>query len=101
MKRTKNMIVKETVESRELELYAVNTKRVYNWSVAVVRNLAKKYRKGVFDREKAIDAFYPVATFASDLYGKEFGYRFSVQDRFTASDYLVSYYMENIENGDL
>ena len=102
MKHTKSMIIKETAESRELELFAENTARVYNsFIVPVVRNLAKKYAKGIFDAEKAIDAFYPAACAASDMYAKEFGYRFSVGDRFTAAAYLAVAYMENIERNDL
>lgn len=108
MKRTKNMIYKESIESRELTLYAENDSRVYfNAIVPTVKNLAKKYNKGVFDKEKAVDAFYYVADYAAKMYCKEFArmkdyvQTFSVTDRFTAAVDLLGGCMENIENNDL
>jgi hypothetical protein len=57
--------------------------------------------KGVFNADKAIDAFYHVADAASKQYHKDFGYLFTVTERFTAATDMVDYYMENIENNDL
>ena len=46
MKRTKNMIYKETVESHELVLYATNDSRLYNSIVLpIIANLKRKYKK--------------------------------------------------------
>ena len=60
MKRTKNMIYNPSTESRELTLYTTNDGRIYDyWIVPVVRNLAKKFAKGTFNPDKAIDAFLP------------------------------------------
>lgn len=108
MKRTGSMVINETIESRELVLYAENDSTVYfNSIVPVVKNLAKKYNKGTFDREKAVDAFYYVANFAAKKYCKEFadvncyGNTFDVTARFTAASYLLSCFMENIENNDI
>ena len=107
MKRTKSMVHHETTESRELELYAVNTGSLYGWTVEVIRNLAKKYKKGTFDIDKAVDAFYPIACQAAKMYCREFARledapsMFTVTDRFTCAAGLVSYYMEDIENNSL
>lgn len=108
MKRTKSMIYKETVESNELFLCAVNDGRIYRTMVIpVVRNLAKKYIKGTFDKDKAIDAFYPIATQEAKLYCKQYARLedyvsvFSVTDRFTCAVDMLNYYMENIEKNDL
>ena len=49
-----------------------------------------------FDATKAIVAFYHVATAASNLYNKEFGYKFSVTERWTAAYNLLQEYMEDI-----
>ena len=107
MKRTASMKIRPTEESRELELYAVNTGSLYGWTVDVIRNLAKKHEKGTFDRDKAIDAFYPIACQAAKMYCREFARLedapqvFSVTDRFTCAAGLVSYYMEDIESGGM
>lgn len=98
MKRTKSMIIHETDESRELFLYAVNNGVLYSRAIVpTIRNLAKKYRAGKFDAEKAIDAFYYVSTMASEMYNRDFGYKFTVTERFTAAASMRDYFMEDIE----
>lgn len=108
MKHTKNMIVKKSDESRELGLYAENKRDIYfDYIVPVVKNLAKKYKRGAFDRTKAIDAFFPAATAAAKKYCREFASLedapkiFNVTARYTAAAYLLKRYMENIEKNDL
>ncbi len=108
MKHTKNMIYSPSIESRELTLYATNDGRLYDYRIVpVVRNLAKKFAKGTFDADKAIDAFYPVATEAARMYCREFARLedapqvFDVTARFTTAAEMVDYYMENIEKNDL
>lgn len=97
MKRTKSMVYNESVESHELALFAENTEQIYFSSILpTVRNLAKKQRKGIYDKEKAVDAFYHVATRASKLYEREFGCAFSVQERFTAACELESSYSDSL-----
>lgn len=98
MKKTRSMIIHETDESRELFLYAVNNGVLYARAIVpTVRNLAKKYRAGKFDAEKAIDAFYYVSTMASDMYNRDFGYRFTVTERYTAAASMKDYFMEDVE----
>ena len=101
MKRTKSMIYNQTQESIELTHFAANTQSIYPQICATVRNLAKKFTKGVYDAEKAVDAFYYIACAASDLYKKWYGYGFSVADRFSAAVDLRGYFSENIENNDI
>lgn len=97
MKHTKNMVHKATVESSELFGYATNNSELYRQMITpVINNLRKKAKKGVYDAEKAIDAWYPVATMASDKYGKDYGYTFSVQDRYTVAVDMRDYYEEEI-----
>lgn len=97
MKRTKNMIYKETEEARELFLYANNDGKLYRHMIKnVLDNLEKKIKKGIYDKEKAIDAWYYVATEASNKYFKDFGYRFSVTERFTVACDMADYYEEQI-----
>lgn len=86
MKRTKNMYYEVTEESRELVLVAENDGDLYERQIKpVIKNLQKKYNKGVYDVDKAVDAYYHIATAASEKYYRDFGYRFSVQQRFTAA----------------
>ena len=92
MKRTKNMIHKETEESRELFLYATNSGDLYRSMITgTINNLRKKAIKGQYDKEKAIDAYYYVACKASEMYKKDFGYSFSVGDRFTVAVEMEEY----------
>ena len=98
MKHTKSMIYKPTAESEELYLTAANDGDLYRrLTLPVLHNLIRYYKKGVFDQEKAADALYIVATAASDQYYKDFGYRFSVTERYTAAVDLVSRYMDYIK----
>ena len=96
MKRTKSMIYNETVESRELFLYATNDGRLYDYMITpVINNLRKKAEKGTYDSEKAVDAYYRISCEASKRYDKDFGYSFSVQDRFTCAVDMEEYYRED------
>lgn len=98
MKRTKNMTYNPTTESRELMLYTVNDGDIYRGATtATINNLRKKNIDGIYDKEKAVDAWYYVASLASNKYFREFGYRFSVTDRFTCAVELEEYYKEHIE----
>ena len=97
MKRTSSMIYRESEESRELFLYAINNGNLYrSMTKNVLDNLEKKVKKGIYDREKAVDAWYSVATKASECYYKDFGYRFGVTDRFTVAVDMAEYYEEQI-----
>ena len=108
MKHTKSMIIKESDESRELGLYADNERNIYfGYIIPACKNLARKYKKGVFDPVLAIDAFYPAACAAAKQYCKEFARIedapnvFDVTARYTAAAYLLKCHMENIERNDL
>lgn len=102
MKRTKNMVYNPTTEAHELFLYAVNDGRLYRRMIKnVLDNLEKKIKNGVYDREKAVDAWYYVATEASKKYKEDFGYSFSVADRFTVAVDMAEYYEEQILFFDL
>lgn len=46
-------------------------------------------------RKKAVDAYYYIATEASKNYNKDFGYSFSVSDRFSAAVDMEEYYRED------
>ena len=97
MTRTKSMIYKTTTESNELYIYIVNTESLYRQRIVpTIENLKKKYKKGIYDKEKAIDLWYYTATAGSDLYNKDFGYRFTVQDRFTVATDLESRFFEDV-----
>lgn len=98
MKRTKNMIYKASDEARELFLYATNSGVLYDRQIKPsIENLRKKARKGTFDKDKAADLFYYVATSASAMYDKDFGFSFSVQQRFTAAVDMVDFYIDEVE----
>lgn len=97
MKRTKSMVYQETNESRELFLCTINNGTTHSKAIIpVLENLKKHCKRGNYDTEKAIDAWYRVATIASNEYKKDFGYSFSVGDRFTVAVELEKCYREEI-----
>lgn len=85
MKKTSSMIYKPTAESEELYIFANNESAVYNQIGTIEKNLLKKIEKGVFEVEKAADAFYYAMNTASALYKKYYGYAFTVTERYTAA----------------
>lgn len=97
MKHTRNMVFEETEEARELTLYITNNGALYPWVRNIIANLAKKAKKGVYDPERAVDLYYPLATEGSHRYKTAFGYEFSVKDRFSAAVMLEEYYREDVE----
>jgi hypothetical protein len=60
-------------EARELELYIVNDSGLYRQSVQpVIKNLAKKMKKGTYDAAKALKLWGYTAGFGAQKYTKEF-----------------------------
>lgn len=97
MKRTKNMVYKPSTEAHELLLYAINDGDLYRSMISpVIENMKRKVKKGVYDAVKAQDAFYHVATEASNHYFRDFGYKFDVTARFTAAVEMADYYTDEI-----
>ncbi len=97
MKRTKSMTYKPTTESRELFLYAINDSDIYRQQITpAIKNLKRKATKGIYDQNKSIDLFYHITTAASKKYQIDFGYSFSVGDRFTAAADMADYYKDEI-----
>ena len=91
------MIYKPSEEARELLIVATNNGTYHKTMIMpMIKNFQRKYKKGTFNQDKAADAFYRVATAASDQYKKDYGYGFTVTDRFTAAVDMVNYYMEDI-----
>jgi hypothetical protein len=97
MKHTKSMTYNETTESRELFLYATNDGDLYRqMTTPLITNLKKKAAKGVYNSDKAVDAYYHIATEASEKYNKDYGYKFTVQERFTAAVDMEEYYRDEV-----
>lgn len=100
MKRTSSMKYQPSEASRELVLYATNDGRLYNGiTTSIINNLHKKYIKGTYDSSKAIDLWYSLSNQASNAYSRDFGYKFSVQERFTAAVEFEDYYKELVMEG--
>lgn len=85
MKRTKNMIYQPSDEAVELLIMAKNDGRLYSTMKAIVSMLAKHYKKGGYNAEKAVDAWYPYMTLVSKDYYYDCGYAFTVTERYTAA----------------
>ena len=94
------MYYKDSTETHELFLYATNTGGLYfNRVIPAINNLHSKYSKGIYNTEKAIDMYYYISTAASNLYKKEFGYSFTVTERYTAAVEMERYYKEDVITG--
>ena len=97
MKKTASMIIKETIESRELALYQENTSELWPMIQAKINMLKKHVKRNQYNHEKAIEALYPVACEAAKMYAKEFadvnsyGHIFNVTARWTAAAVLLEY----------
>lgn len=85
--------------ARELEIYADNTRAVYDrWAMPTVENLRKKYKKGTYDKEKAVKAWEYVAEAAAKMYCHEFADRtawhivFNAATRRIVAEGMEAYY---------
>jgi len=99
--------IKSSAESEELFLYAVNTSELYHGIVqSIIQNLKKKVRKGMYDKELAIQAWRYAADAAAKMYDKEFGSgrgsltMFSKADRTECAKKMRDYYEENVMEGE-
>ena len=98
MKKSKNMVYKNTIETQELQLYIDNTRVLYYHKKQVEQMLAKKLNRGIYRNCEAWKAFYKVCNHATELYNKAFGYRFTTAERYTvavnmANDFVKEGYL--------
>lgn len=86
---------------RELVLYANNDGTLYQQSaVPIMKNLTRKWRKGVYDSALAAKLWLYHATRAAKNYAQEFGYAFSVQDRKAAAKEFEENWRAELESGN-
>ena len=104
MKYTKNTIIKESEESRELSIFIENNQEIYtNYILPITQSLKKYYKKGNYSREKAIAAYYPAAVAGARLYCKTFAsladflHVFNVTARFTCAANLEESFFNLVE----
>ena len=98
MKRTTNMRYEKSYEADELFLTDKNDGDLWDRHVIpILNNLRKHYKKGRYDKDKAVDAWYRYMTVVSNQYFKSFGYRFSVTERFTAAVDMEEDMREQVE----
>lgn len=96
----------DDAKAEELALYIKNTSELYHSIThSVIENLKKKARKGVYDKERAVDAWMYVADAGAKMYDKEFGSGrgsmtlFTKDERRKAAEELARYYDEDILEG--
>lgn len=94
MNRTSSMIYRPSDEAQECYIVATNESRIYPMIQAIESNLIKKINKGIFDAEKATMAFFHVMTEVSRKYMKDFGYAFTVTERWTAAQDMRDSFLE-------
>ena len=103
MKRTKNMIIRPSIESEELTLYIINDGFLHNqYALPIIKNLQRYVKKGTYNKEAAINAFYYLADTGAKKYCKDFAnvkeapHIFDVTARFTAAAAILEHYEEHI-----
>lgn len=92
-------------EQRELQIYIVNDSDLYRQRVEpIIKNLAKKMKKGTYDHAKAVKLWMYLADAGAQKYTKEFDTRgassygiFTKADRLAVAKELADYYRENVE----
>lgn len=100
MKITKSMIYTPSPEATELYVCTVNNGDVYPMIKAVYTNLLKKYHKGIYDHEAAKIAWYHVAEAENCIYKRDFGYSFTVTERYTVAVDLEAECYDHMVNGE-
>lgn len=103
MKMRKTII--DDAAADELALYTENTSQVYNnATMPTIRNLEKKFKKGNYNKDKAVKAWEYVAEYAAKLYHKEFGGgcrwfdAFNKATRQAVAEHLESVYFDEYIN---
>lgn len=104
MKKTRNRVYKKSYESKELFLFTINNGGTYWWAIQpICRAIAKKHKTGVFDLDKATEAFYRVANISAKDYWAKFCFPdskwsdiFPVQCRYTVAVDLLNHYTDYI-----
>jgi hypothetical protein len=99
MKITRNMFYNPSTESEELTLCIENNGDAYRAIMAAIENLKKKAERGTYDPEKATILYYHIATEESKRYYKNFGYSFTVTERWTAAVELEEAHREEVFEG--
>jgi hypothetical protein len=85
MAKTQKQFNEDSV--RELELYILNTRKIYNMLTPYYNTLLKKSAKGIYNSDRATKGFYSIVHESSKLYSKEFSsgkdylYLFSPEDK--------------------
>lgn len=83
----------------ELALFAENEESIYfSFIVPAIQKLHTRLGKPSYNPEKW---FFSIATAAAKQYKKEFGTKFTIEDRRIAALILQDSYMENILEGDI
>lgn len=92
--RTPDPVQEELVD--ELFLCIINDGELYHQMIIpCIKNLERKYQKGIFDKEKAVVLWQYVADESARRYTKNFGTRFSVATRKEVAKKLNDYYEDN------
>lgn len=108
MKHTKSMVYRETDDSRELYLFAVNDGQLWRDDFAPrIRALQRHARRGDYSHDRAVDSLFHTMTAAAHKYQRIFrspGFSFPVQVRFTCAvkeeAYIFEEYIKPVLNGE-
>jgi hypothetical protein len=89
-----------STEARELVLWADNTASIYSHKMAIVKNVALKIKKGIYDPTRAPKLWRYWTDAASSDYKREFGFAFKPAVRQEAAEYFATVELEAIQNGE-
>lgn len=100
MRKTRAMIFVNSHEAEELYLCTIHNGDCRNRIKAVYTNLKKKWDKGTYDSDRAIEAWYYVAEGEAQVYNRDFGYKFTVTEKWSAALKLEEHFRNYLMNGD-
>lgn len=86
------------VEARELYYFADNESALQNQQKSIITNLARKFAKGVYNKDLAIKLWTYLADSASKLYSKENGVQFAPATRRETARMLEELHFPSVQD---
>ena len=101
MKHSKNMVVIETAESKKLALFCENEEGIYQRLFYAFKIFERHYRKGDFDKTRAVDYLYPIVSDGAKVYTALFNERCGVTVKYSAAAQILAWNISGIMGGCL
>lgn len=98
MVRTKSMVYKNSLASKELFSYTLMDTNLLQTAIPkAIKTIARKKRLGLYTDDVGVDTFYTVVTKANNAYIEEYKESFTVGVRFTVATDMLNYFKDVID----